>query len=332
MPFLSFGEQVLHYFDRPHESVPCETLSGPAAWRGDALSTSDDWTRALSADEIDELEDAARRVHLDGDGLERLVDVCADDFPLPLLAPRIEEWRRELADGRGFVLLRGLPVERWGERLSSIAYWGLGVHLGSPGGQNPDNDLLGHVLDTGAERNDPHVRRYLTSGDIRYHCDAADVVGLLCLSAPERGGASRLASSVTVFNELLRERPDLSRRLFSPFLLDARNDDRAGSIRHVPVTPCCFADGRLRTFFHSDYFRSVVRHDDVPALTDDETELLDVYEAIANREDLRLDMQLRAGDIQLVSNHTVLHARTAYQDAAASNGKRHLLRLWISLD
>jgi len=263
--------------------------------------------------------------------MEKLVNIEAAEFLLPMLGARVCEWRDELSNGRGFLLLRGLPVEQWGEELSSVVYWGLGLHLGSPGGQNPAGDLLGHVLDTGVQESDPHVRRYLTSGDIRYHCDAADVVGLLCLAAPESGGASRLASSVTVFNELLAQRPELTRRLFEPFLLDARSDDADGAIRHIPVTPCCAADGRLRTFFHSDYFRSVVRHDDVPELTDEESTLLDLYEDIANREELRLDMQLAPGDIQLVSNHTVLHARTAYTDDGAASRKRHLLRLWVSV-
>jgi alpha-ketoglutarate-dependent taurine dioxygenase len=59
-----------------------------------------------------------------------------------------------------------------------------------------------------------------------------------------------------------------------------------------------------------------------------ESELLDAYEDIAERPEVRLEMQFAPGDIQLLSNHTVLHARTAYQDGAA--GKRHLLRLWLT--
>jgi alpha-ketoglutarate-dependent taurine dioxygenase len=98
------------------------------------------------------------------------------------------------------------------------------------------------------------------------------------------------------------------------------------------VPPCRFADGRLRTFYHSDYFRSVVRHDDVPEFSDEERELLDLYEEIANDPAWYLDMELEPGDIQLVSNHTVLHARTAYEDHADPAEKRHLLRLWLSIE
>jgi hypothetical protein len=156
-------------------------------------------------------------------------------------------------------------------------------------------------------------------------------VGLLCLRAARRGGASRIVSSSSVHNELLRRRPDLIERLYEPFLLDTRNDEGDGRPPFVPVPPCRYAGGVLRTFYHSDYFRSVVRHAQAPPFTAQELELLDLYEAIANSPELYLDMQFRPGDIQLVSNHLVLHARTAYEDEPDPSRKRHLLRLWLSL-
>ena len=98
----------------------------------------------------------------------------------------------------------------------------------------------------------------------------------------------------------------------------------------VPAIPCRHAAGRLRTFYHSDYFRSAARHADAPVGTC-ERELFDVYEAIASEPGIHLDMQFEPGDVQLVSNHVVLHARTAYEDWPEPGRKRHLLRLWLSL-
>jgi hypothetical protein len=44
-------------------------------------------------------------------------------------------------------------------------------------------------------------------------------------------------------------------------------------------------------------------------------------------------MELRPGDIQWLSNHSVVHARTAYRDAGTAAGaRRHLLRLWLSIE
>jgi len=97
------------------------------------------------------------------------------------------------------------------------------------------------------------------------------------------------------------------------------------------VVPCRLAAGALRTFYHSDYFRSAARHPEVPPFSADERSLLDLYESIASEPALYLDMQFEPGDIQLISNHFTLHARTAYEDGASSEHTRHLLRLWLSL-
>lgn len=325
--YRGFAAQALHYFDRPHADVRREPLCSAAAWRGSDLARNESWIERLTGDEIDELEAAVSGVKRAG---SKMAETGREEFPLPILSRRIAEWARELRSGRGVLLVRGLPVERWGEKVSALAYWGIGQHLGIPGGQNPDEELLGHVRDMGEEASNPFVRRYRTAGDIAYHCDLADVVGLMCLHPAASGGASRIVSSVSVYNELLRRRPDLIERLYQPFCLDTRNE--SGGTPFVPVTPCCYSDGALRTFYHSDYFRSAVRHEEVPDFTREESELLDLYEEIAADPALYLDMQFAPGDIQFISNHVTLHARTAYEDDPDPARRRHLLRLWLSLE
>ena len=344
--YRSFGEQALHYFRREHEAVARQPIAGPSAWRGAELARRSDWIARLDGAALEELDRARASARATGQPLEAL---RREDFPLPSLEPRIAEWAHELAEGRGFLLVRGLPVERWGDDDSALVFWCLGLHLGRPGAQNPQGDLLGHVFDTGEEAANPNVRRYRTAGDIAFHCDLADAVGLLCLRAARRGGASRIASSVSVYNELLRRRPDLVPRLYEPFLLDVRDEEKQaesaasrgrakggpppgpeGRLPYVPIPPCRFARGRLATFYHSDYFRSAQRHASAPRLTTAERALLDLYEEIADSPEIRLDMHFEPGDVQLLSNHVVLHARTAYEDDPDPARRRHLLRLWLS--
>ena len=335
--YRSFAEQSAHYFSRPHDGVPEAPITTAAAWRGDALQDDESWRFALSPEQIDEFEAALNAAAATGRATGEL---AREDFPLPSLGPQIDAWREELDTGRGFLLVTGVPVDRWSDAQCERFFWCFGLHLGSPGGQNPAGDLLGHVRDTGAREQDEFVRLYQTNADIAYHCDAADVVGLLCKNQARSGGASRIVSSLSVFNELLTERPDLARRLFDPMLLDVRDAKPGAAFRYFPVPPCRYESGqdsgcdseRLRTFYHSDYFRSVQRHEDAPRHTELERELLDCYEAIALRPSLYLDMQMNPGDIQLVSNHSVLHARTAYEEWPEAHRKRHLLRLWLSLD
>ena len=328
MMYFSYLEQTLHYFDRPHEAVALVPIDSPAAWRAADLAADPTWQVNLSAAEQDELVAATEHASATG---KADADLTRADFPLPTLAAAVDRWRAAVDHGRGLQVVSGVPLDRMEPAAAERLFWCLGLHLGRPGAQNVRGDLLGHVTDTGARMQDEHTRLYETPADIAYHCDAADVVGLLCLRPARRGGASRIVSSVTVYNELLRRRPDLVDRLYEPFHLDVRNEDPAATTRHVAVPPCRFAAGRLRTFFHSDYFRSVQRHDDVPRFTDDETELLDLYEAIASDPASCFDMELQRGDIQLLSNHVVLHSRTAYEDHPQPERRRHLLRLWLSL-
>jgi hypothetical protein len=42
-------------------------------------------------------------------------------------------------------------------------------------------------------------------------------------------------------------------------------------------------------------------------------------------------MDFQVGDIQLINNATILHARTAYEDHVEPERKRHLVRLWLRL-
>ncbi len=52
--------------------------------------------------------------------------------------------------------------------------------------------------------------------------------------------------------------------------------------------------------------------------------------ALADDPELRLDMNFMPGDIQFLHNHTILHARSAYEDWPEVERKRHLLRLWLA--
>lgn len=327
-PYLSFIGQTRHYFDRPHEAARLEPVACEAAWVGREMPPLEALAYQLNDAEVAELHQAMASAEALGRETRTLQ---AEDFPLPLLSEKIQGWRDTLSSGLGFQVIRGVPVQDWSQAQSELFFWCFGLHLGRPGEQNPDGDLLGHVIDTGAQREDDAVRLYKTAANIDYHCDAADVVGLLCLNKARRGGHSRIVSSVTVFNELCKRRPELVARLYEPFSLDIRDKEvnEAGST--LPIPPCRFAEGVLRTFYHADYFRSAMRHDDVPPLSAQQQDLLDTYEAIAAEEGIYLDMDLQPGDIQLLSNHTNLHARTEYEDWDEPERKRHLLRLWLSL-
>lgn len=320
--YRSYTDQTLGYFDRPHVGPPDGPVHDPAAWRSAELDPAD-WLLELTADQRGWFAETGASVVASG---RPLADLDRDGLERPAVAGLVDRCRTELDRGRGFVLLRGVPVGSMTGPEVEAAFWALGLLLGRPGAQNGEGDLLGHVTDYHDDPGMPLSREYRTTVDIDFHCDAADAVGLLCLAAAASGGESRLVSSVTVFNELRARSPELAARLCEEAALDTRSD--GAGFDHVPVRPVCFDGERLRTFMHLGYFRSAARHDDV-TLDDDLVAALDEWSAIASDPSVHLDMELEPGDIQLCSNHTIAHARRAYEDDP--DAPRHLLRLWLTL-
>jgi hypothetical protein len=322
--YRSFAAQTQHYFSRPHEEVPGSPLTGASIWRGADLRRSPElWQVTLSPESAVEILSTARRVVGGG---RQLGDIDASSFPLPRVQNEIAKWRRIITDGPGFVVVRGLPVGEMSTAEAEMAFWGIGHHLGIPGAQNPDQELLGHVRDY--QEADPHVRLYRTAANINFHCDAADVVGLLCLAKARAGGQSRIVSTGWLFNEAFAEDPSLIKTLFEPFKLDGRGERRPDQLPWSEIAPCAYADGQLKTFYHSEYMRSVARHPG-GGPTKAQLRLLDLYDSRGADPDVALEMWLEPGDMQFLSNHSIAHARTAYEDDPEQ--PRHLLRLWLSL-
>ena len=102
--------------------TPNKLYEGPAAWYGVDLAGSEDWIYRLSQREIAEIETSVKSI------LQRdmeIVDIRREDFPLPTLGKVLADIQNEVVNGRGFVLIRGVPVEYFSIREAAIAYWGM---------------------------------------------------------------------------------------------------------------------------------------------------------------------------------------------------------------
>jgi hypothetical protein len=302
-------------------------IQGPSVWYGPALLQQTDWIYPLSDTEIIEIEAAVNGL---ASAPENLTGISPDDFPLPTFAPRLRSLLGEVLEGRGFVLLRHLPVERWSHRQAAIAFLGIGSHLGSLRSQNADGHLLGHVKDLGRSSTDPNVRIYQTRERQTFHTDSCDVVGLLCLAQARSGGLSSLVSSTTIFNEMRRHRPNLARALFAPIETDRRGEVAGGEKPYFRIPLFNWHEGLLSTIYQRQYIDSARRFPEVRPLTPAQVAALDLLDELANDPRLHLMMELQCGDMQFVHNHTVLHDRTAFEDWPEPERKRHLLRLWLA--
>jgi hypothetical protein len=302
-------------------------ITDASAWTGPAMAADGRWLQTLSAAEVAEIEAAGRAL------LERGADLALlqpQDFVLPTLAPRLARLLHELLEGRGFVLLRGLPVARWPRTLSAAAFLGLGTHLGNMRPQNAAGHLLGHVRDLGLSARDPQVRIYQTHERQTFHTDSCDIVGLLCLQTARSGGLSALVSSTTLYNQMRRRRPDLAALLFEPLATDRRGEVPAGAKPWFEIPVFNVFDGKLSTIYQRQYIDSAQRFAEAPRLSPLQVEALDLFDALANDPGLMMTMALQPGDMQFVHNHVLLHDRTAFEDWPERERRRHLLRLWLA--
>ena len=303
-------------------------LEDPAAWRGDRMAERRDWIHPLDERMVVEFESAVAAVAARGIDL---FDVTRDDFPLPSMNRYFETMLEALEGGRGFALLRGLPVNRWNDAENRIAIWGMGTHLGLPVGQDLASSLLHDVRDTGRKFGaDDSIRYYQTNHAIRLHTDGGDIFALGCVSQGASGGRSLVVSAVEVFNEVVRRRPELAVVLQENFWMDARGQRPDGA--RCQVLPIYTRhDDHLSILFKPEYIYSAQRFDDVPRLTDAQREALDLFHRITREPGVALEFDMQPGDVLLASNHTIMHGRTEFEDAPGPANHRHMLRLWLTI-
>jgi hypothetical protein len=298
-----------------------------SAWYGAEIQRRDDWIQHLCENEIAELETSVGRLE---ESEVDLASITAEDVPFPALAPRLNAMLDEVLNGRGFVLMRSLPVERWTRRQAAIAFLAIGVHLGNLRMQNSQGHVLGHVNDLGRSSEDPNTRIYQTRERQTHHTDSCDVVALMCLQKAKSGGLSSLVSSTTIFNEMRRRRPDLLRVLMAPIETDRRGEVPEGGKPYFTIPVFNYHDGLVSAIYQRQYIESARRFPDVPPLTPIQIQALDLLDQLANDPKLNLTMEFEPGDVQLVHNHTIMHDRTAFEDYPELERKRHLLRLWLA--
>ena len=297
-----------------------------AAWRSSDSISPAEWLVELTADERDEIVAAALAADAAGATVTSLTE---ESFALPITSGRLDLWRDMLRVGRGFVLLRGFPIERLNEGQRELAYVGLGLHIGTPVGQNAAGDVLTHIRDERLTVSGPEVRLYRTNRRQDFHTDGADVIGLLCLHRARAGGQSRIVSSAAVYNEILARRPDLLEVLYQPFAWDRNGEQSAGEPPFFSLAPLHDVDGVPRVFYIGWYIRDAQRHPAAPRLTAAQSEAMELIEAIANDPTFHVEMDFAPGDIQLLNNARILHSREAFEDDPELEHRRHLLRLWL---
>ena len=303
-------------------------IGGPAAWKGPEIDWKEEGLHLLDAAEIAEIDGGVR--HLKSLGDVDLNEITTESFPLDRMGETLRGLQDRLRRGRGFVMLRGLPRERYSEDDMARIFFGLGAYVGTPMYQSYQGELLGHVMDVSDFEEKP--RAYHAGGHMGMHSDSCDIVALMCLRASKEGGASRIASAVAVHDELVRTRPELAEALYRGFhyrRMDLDAQHGSGIVVSKQRIPVFTRRGdELACYFLGGYAKRAAANGDVE-LSALELEAIDEAERLAASDRFYLDMNFADGDIQFLNNRLMLHGRTGFQDPPDVGRRRHLLRLWL---
>lgn len=305
-------------------SILLNPVTGPAAWRGADVAGDTSWIHHLSSEAIAALD--AALAHLQQKGLA-FPDFTQADFPLPeALRTELTRYAEDLEKGMGFLLLRGLPIERYSDEQISAIYYGIGLHMGQPVRQNPRGDLLGLVMNVG-DKTKKTTRVYETNNYLPYHTDPSDVVALLCVRKAREGGLSSLVSAAAVYNEILRTHPEYLGLYYRQWHY-AHLCEKGVEPGLSPLFS--YHEGKLACRYLRQYIELGHEMRGQP-LTPVELEALDVFDCVMHDPEMRLDMMLEPGDMQFANNYMVLHSRNGFEDHDAPEQRRKLLRLWLKM-
>ena len=300
-----------------------QTVNDLSSWRGPKMNSSMEWLYTIGKDEISDLKSALQRVKAQN---IPLLQITKEDFSLPCLSKKLQRILNDVQHGRGFAVLRGIPIHQFSESDNEIIAWGIGTYLGRAISQNSNGDLLGHVFDHGVHMHTERVRGYMTPDHLRFHSDRCDLVALACIRKARDGGLSRLVSMTALHDEILATRPDLLEPFYRGFMYVV--SELSGDTKPIRVPTFSVADGVLSCRLQRNQIEMSAKKCGI-SLTEIEREALDHLDELADSEAFVLEMDLEPGDIQLCNNYVIAHGRTDFTDSPNKNEKRLMLRLWL---
>lgn len=322
------------------ESSVRAPIQGPFAWTGAEVSRNPSWVYQLTDAQIGVVEDAIAAFERSGATWQA---ADPDTLPLAGLKDLFSRIRDELEEGTGLFRVRGVPVDRFSKEQLKAFYLSFGAHIGSPVSQSVSGQRLMDIEDEGAKAKNYGViktdasgegfrssrARAFSTGGLRFHTDRCDVVSLLCVRQAKHGGHSKIASATAIHNAMLERRPDLLEELFTSYPRSRFGEEVNDASEFYMLPIFALQDGKFTTHYSRTYIEAAQSNPDVPRLRDSQEEALDLLAELAN--ELCFEMTLQPGDIQLLNNHEIYHARDPFVDEATTGQHRLLFRLWLAM-
>jgi Taurine catabolism dioxygenase TauD, TfdA family len=238
---------------------------------------------------------------------------------------------RDVLPAAGLFVLTGLPAAAAAGEVASRRIAGL---LGESLPQNREGTIVREVRDRGtaiaegerARYSDSRFGGHLHTDGVEAPLPAPDYFTLFCVRQSEVGGSLRLVHIRDVLTALAGQ-PDLLGVLRAPFHFDRRGDQEEG-IGPTVAKPVLFTQhGRPAIAYFRSYIERGHEHPGIPPLTPAQVAALDALDEAAYASDHIREDKMRAGELAVFDNLSVLHGRTEFRDTPGSG--RLLLRTWV---
>ena len=311
-------------------SISTVTNPAPQAWYAQDVRNDTSWILRLSEEAVAGFQEALvyAKQHR-----KHFLSMTQKDFPLPCAAKDALAQAVATTQSRwGMCLVKGFPVDQWSEEDCRLAYWGMGLYMGVGRTQNKASEIINDVRDAGGDYKSKGGRGYNTNAELDFHQDSADIVALLCRRTAKSGGMSKVISSMALRQEVERLRPDLLPVLEGDFVHSYQGTQDPSQ---PPFYTCPIFSRENEVFAARTNRKNTIAaqrdFDDVPRLTAQQIEALDLLDELMPSDKLCYSMELERGDMQLLNNYVTLHSRTNFEDFDEPELKRHLFRLWLAV-
>ena len=306
---------------------PSNVAGHPAAWRGEQLLQSDHWITQLCEEDVREIDAALEQSR----SVEDIASITVDEFSLPTVGEKLREIQDSLENGPGAAMVRGIPTLDYSEDDCRRLFFGLSQYVGTPVSQSAKGEMIFSVRDSGFSDSDPRSRGPNTRKKLTYHTDRCDVIGFMCLQQAKSGGENFVVSSMTLYDEIRKRRPDLLHELEQPFYYARHNVDLGNERPWCRQPIFSFYDGHFAANMLRVLIERAYAMPELPDMTVQQRAALDYVQELSDDPELHISFMQKPGDLLFLNNWVTLHRRSEFEDYDEPEKKRHILRIWLSV-
>ena len=287
-----------------------EAFESPANWTGMELARREDWLYEVNPKEVESILESRSFAGIAG---------------------LLKKVQHELEHGPGVAMIGGLAEVAADEELARDVFLSLVSEVGTPVSQSAAGELIFSVRDAGFADDDPRARGPNTRKKLSFHTDRCDVIAFMCLNQARTGGENEIVSSVKLYHEILKRRPDLLGALMQPYFYQRHNVDLGNDRPHCRQPIFSFCEGHFAANFLRVLIERAYQSPEIGPMPAIQREALDFLEAVVAEPEMHHRFIQRPGDVLFLNNWVTSHRRTEFEDHVEPERKRHILRIWLSM-